>query len=230
MYKYRTDAFGGLYRKDGFNAAQSFDFKNKDWHYSDYAEDLFFSGKESLQISKEEAINILKKQGLVFDDFDLLKEDLSEDLNQSQEKIDRILEYKLTKEKLDKFDKSKICGLMFAETGAMGCPGEITLLIDEGPIVSAYHTETLIKDYSDVYQSDVTKLFDGFEFVPGFMALDHTELTINDQKWIYLNLEFGNHLYLKNEILKMFKIDLIGKYQSERYVFWKNMLKKVYVV
>lgn len=136
-------------------------------------------------------------------------------------------EYPLTRKNLEELKKEDICALMYAEGGAMGCPGEVCIIDVNG---RKYFNHGIYSDEEcDISQIEVIDTyFEGFEHIDGIGAPDYKDCSINGESWKYINLGFGNHLFVRRDFWfehgdRITNVD-IGK----RYTNWKRLIKERY--
>jgi len=125
----------------------------------------------------------------------------------------------LAKQDLTKELSEKIWFFQIAEGGAMGCPGGITFITNDGGMYEFNYI------YGDITFDDLKVFFPVItECKFGMFGLD----SIVPDGWKYVNLGCGNHLIVADEIYAAFweEIKDIQK-PSEIYVAWLNKACKV---
>lgn len=125
----------------------------------------------------------------------------------------------LTKKDLTKGLFEKVWFFMLAEDGAMGEPGRVSFITDEG---KGYVFNYL---YSDISITDVKECFPTVE---GCKFGMFGEGSVVPKGWNYVNLGCGNHLLVADEVYGEFfkEIEAI-KRPSEVYFVWENKAEKV---
>ncbi len=136
-----------------------------------------------------------------------------------------LYEHPLTKKELSNLKKEDICALMYAEGGAMGSPGEVCIIDIDG---NKYFSSGIYSDVeSEVSQIEVIETyFDGLEHSSGIGAPDYKDCFINNKRWKYINLGFGNHLYLRNDFWYEHGDRIVSVDAGQRYVNWKRLIKE----
>ena len=129
----------------------------------------------------------------------------------------------LTREVLQKIDRKKLVALMYAEGGAMGMPGHIEIIDEENV---RYVAETLYVDNPEVTQFEVTALFNGFEHGDGFASDEFCWKQLNGERWLYLNLGAGNHLYIRDDFYYKYGSRILAVRDVERYRNWLRLIKE----
>jgi hypothetical protein len=109
---------------------------------------------------------------------------------------------------------------MRAESGAMGSPGEVTVLCED----TVYRTNLLYDNACN--PQNIFSLYEGLDSFEG-SPVDICLLIINDDVWIYLYLGYGNHLYLNYRFYKKYSNLIYDAEAPNRYTKW-NMLIKEY--
>lgn len=136
-----------------------------------------------------------------------------------------LYEQDLTKENLKDVKKQDFCALMYAEGGAMGLPGEVCI-IDTHQNKLFNNGICSDKEY-DISQIEVLETyFDGFKHIDGYLAPDFATYQLNEKSWKYINLGYGNHLYLRNDFWYEHGDRIMSVDASERYVKWKKLIKE----
>lgn len=192
MIRYRISVYGFVYKLEE-GVPYLYNFRDLAWIVSEDAADAFHKGSESWEATCKEAITAIRKK--------------------------RNLDFPLTKSTLSRLKKEDLVALMYAEGGAMGCPGEIMVLDDRFRLF-----RTVCDGRSDVTQQDVTDLFDGFDHVDGWMVSDIERVVLNGKTWVYFNLGMGNHLYMRSDFYRNVGNDLFDVEQSKRYRKWNDLL------
>lgn len=133
-----------------------------------------------------------------------------------------LYEHPLTKESLESLEKKDICALMYAESGAMGSPGEICVIDSNG---RKYFDRGIFSDGKcDVYLEEITSaFFDGFKHIK-FKNMQN--YFINEQTWIYIDLGFGNHLFLRKDFWLEHGNRIADVNAARRYENWKKLIKE----
>ena len=122
---------------------------------------------------------------------------------------------------LSKINRDSINGFMYAEGGAMGCPGCIEL-ITEG--YNRFYTRGIYGKTTDVSQFDVAELLEGFEHIATYQRKSLEILKINGENWINLNLGAGNHLFLRHDMYRDFGNMLLDVEHPTMYGKWRRLV------
>ena len=131
----------------------------------------------------------------------------------------------ITKEVLDRIEEKNICAFMYAEGGAMGCPGEFCALDTEG-------TKFYIKGFYSGSQKQVgqieamEKLFPDFSRLSGIGAPDMNTVLLNKERWMFIYLGMGNHLYLRYDFWMEHGLKIWDGGASKRYRNWKKLIRE----
>lgn len=129
----------------------------------------------------------------------------------------------MTRESLKDLNKQDICALMYAEGGAMGSAGETCIIDIYG---NEYVDKGLYDETCDITQIEIIEtFFDGFKHIDGFASPAFNICRINDSNWIYINLGYGNHLYLRHDFWHEHGLRIMATDAPERYGKWKRLIK-----
>lgn len=125
----------------------------------------------------------------------------------------------LCKADLTKELSEKIWFFKIAEGGAMGSPGEVAVITNDGTMYAFNYI------YGDIMYEDVKEFF---PVITKCMFAMFGEESIVPDGWKYVNLGCGNHLLVKDEIYgEFFKEIKDLKKPSEVYGVWQNKANKV---
>ena len=125
----------------------------------------------------------------------------------------------LCKADLTKELSEKIYFLKIAEGGAMGSPGDITFITKDGGMYGFNYI------YADITFDDVRAFF---PTITKCMFGMFGEGNIGPKGWKYVNLGFGNHLLVKDEIYDEFFAEIKDlKKPGEVYEAWQNKACKI---
>ena len=191
MTRYRISVYGMVYKLEE-GVPYVYNFCDPEWVVSEDAADAFYEGSESWEATCKEALDAIRERCT--------------------------LDFPLTKSVLEQLNKEELIALMYAEDGAMGCPGEIMVMDDRFRLF-----RTVCYNDKELSQMEVTALFDGFDHLDGWMAPDTLWVTLNNQTWVYFNLGMGNHLYMRRDFYYSIGNDLFDVDQSKRYRKWNDL-------
>lgn len=125
----------------------------------------------------------------------------------------------LCKADLTKELSEKIWFFKIAEGGAMGSPGDITFITNDGTVYGFNYI------YADTTFDDVREFFP--EITKCMFGM-FGEGSIVPKGWKYVNLGFDNHLLVKDEIYDEFFAEIKDlKKPSEVYAAWQNKACKI---
>ena len=128
---------------------------------------------------------------------------------------------RLNREILNGLKKEYVLAIMFAEGGAMGCPGEIQLVTEE----TIYYSNVFFKDNEVNIDMIIDHLFekDAIKFNDIHCYFNHIRL-INRDSWYYISLGMGNHLFVSSNFFSEYKKILLGSIEPERFKIWKKLI------
>ena len=131
----------------------------------------------------------------------------------------------LTRKSLEELKKEDVCVLMYAEGGAMGSPGEVCIIDING---RKFFTHGIYSDDKcDISQIEIVETyFNGLNHRSGIGAPDYADCYINGRTWKYINLGFGNHLYVRDDFWYEHGDRIANVEASQRYVNWKRLIKE----
>lgn len=125
--------------------------------------------------------------------------------------------------KLDKFCREFLStmkeehpvALMYSDSNALHEPNVVEVITD-GDVLYYMHPE---KEEYAISPFDVLATFDGFE--PINQTSDPIKyVKLNDEIWIYLSMENGNHLFVEKKFFKEYFTCLFDLSASKRYDLW----------
>lgn len=125
----------------------------------------------------------------------------------------------LCKADLTKELSEKIWFFKIAEGGAMGSPGDVTFITNDGTVYGFNYI------YADMTFDDVRAFF---PTITKCMFAMFGKGSIVPKGWKYVNLGMGNHLLVSEEIYDEFSIEVKDvKKVSEMYAVWQDKAHKV---
>lgn len=125
----------------------------------------------------------------------------------------------LCKADLTKELSEKIWFFKIAEGGAMGSPGDVTFITNDGTVYGFNYI------YADTTFDDVREFFPA---IAKCMFAMFGKGSIVPKGWKYVNLGMGNHLLVSEEIYDEFSIEVKEvKKVSEMYAVWQDKAHKV---
>jgi hypothetical protein len=134
----------------------------------------------------------------------------------------------MTHENMEHVSKEELCALMYAEGGAMGRAGEVCILTTGGTKFYLPGWYDLLPEGEGTWfeqQEVIETFFDGFQHVHGFLAEPFRRVEMNDRTWFYINLGFGNHLYLRDDFFEEHGSRLLDSRPPEAYQKWQWLVE-----
>ena len=141
----------------------------------------------------------------------------------------------ITKNNINSINYDNVSIIFFAESGAIGEPGRVDIIVEEENNYKWYKTNytfigvtELIEELSDIVREE-EKLFNIFPILKE-LNFNHTWIResnwINNEWWLS-DLGFGNHLLIKDKELRENIINKFSKCQpNELYRLWEEILKQ----
>lgn len=123
----------------------------------------------------------------------------------------------LTEKKVDQINYDDVLAFTVAEGGAFGRAGNIELVVLEGSKPMGYQTNPL---HGGLNISDLYKVIPWLKDV--YVAFGFTKHIPSD--WFYIDMGFGNHLFIRDNFKEEVWKKLDGKKPSEIYNSWKELL------
>lgn len=137
--------------------------------------------------------------------------------------INLFIDKRLKTSALSKINKENLVALMFAEGGAMGSPGQTEIITYDYKKYVRYSGNALFDE--DVNQYKVFELFDGLFDDKNLIRKSFQILTINNSNWVYLNLGFGNHLFLEEHLWEKVWNIVFHQEKGYRYGGWGKLVR-----
>lgn len=137
--------------------------------------------------------------------------------DQAYENKDAIIFNGLTESKLDQINYDDVLAFTVAEGGAFGRAGNIELVVLENSKPMGYQTNPL---YGGLNISALYKVIPWLKKL--YVAFSFTENIPSD--WFYIDMGFGNHLFIRDNFKEEAWGKLDGKKPSEIYNSWKDLL------
>lgn len=128
---------------------------------------------------------------------------------------------RLTSNILSSLTVNDVHAIMFAEGGAMGCPGEMQVVTEE----IVYNSNIFFKDNDVNINMVMNHLFekDAVKFDDIYCCFNHFRLS-NRDSWYYISLGMGNHLFVSSKFFSQYKKILLGSIEPERFKSWKKLI------
>ena len=111
--------------------------------------------------------------------------------------------------------------LMYAEGGAMGEPGAVNIITQKGEAVRCYHANCLFGDFN---WNHIKFILDEIE---RFCDEDPDENSFHNQYFHYVDLGFGNHLFVRKRYEKAFDSAFENASCGEIYQGWFDVAKEL---
>ena len=131
----------------------------------------------------------------------------------------------LTAESIKEVKKEDLCVMMYAEGGAMGCPGEMCALDTHG---NKFYVDGIYSGSKDqISQIEaIDTLFEDLQHQSGIGAPPVSTVRLNGGMWIYLYLGMGNHLYLRHDFWDEHGPRVFSTEPPKMYRNWKNLIRE----
>ena len=129
----------------------------------------------------------------------------------------------LTHDLCKNIDYNKIIAFSVAESGAMGCPGEVKYVVYEDGSLNIFGFNYCFSDKDLVNEA--------FSIIPwlkdvklGLGRADNFHID-----WVWNNLGYGNHLFLrKGDIFEYYRIRVKAIITVDQYPIWESIIEDFY--
>lgn len=145
----------------------------------------------------------------------------------------------ITKDNINFINFDDVVLIFFAESGANGEAGRVDIITSKDNHYKWYKTNytfggvtEAIETLSDIVREE-EKLFN---ILPILRDLNFNHSLMRESYWVnnnwwLLDLEFGNHLLIKGNELKLKLMSKLSKYSSnEYYKHWENIIKEEFMI